>query len=258
MLAVPAIAEDQPASNSDEPNTLLKSLKERSANQRLDSLKSLFGKPIPEPEDEKPADNRKFESPIVLPDGSTVPQSPPFPKSFEEIAAPVPLSETTLILQPKPETIKPKNTKGEKLRPLSEILPFDDYQPADVAKVDKVPDTFWKAEKYEPRKFENALYAWEAADLYHYPLYFEDPSLERYGHTYHEALQPFASAARFGVQLIGIPYQATIDPVRKPVYTLGWYRPGECAPKLFYQIPWNSRAAAVQAGVTTGMFYLIP
>ena len=27
---------------------------------------------------------------------------------------------------------------------------------------------------------------------------------------------------------------------------------------LLYQVPWNTEAAAVQAGVTTGLFFLVP
>ena len=41
-------------------------------------------------------------------------------------------------------------------------------------------------------------------NLWYNPLYFEDAPLERYGHTYHHALQPFASVAKFGKQLIGL------------------------------------------------------
>ena len=60
------------------------------------------------------------------------------------------------------------------------------------------------------------------------------------------------------MQLVGLPYQMTIDPVYRRRYSLGWYRPGECAPKLHYQIPFSTRAAAVQAGVLTGLFFVVP
>ncbi len=113
-------------------------------------------------------------------------------------------------------------------------------------------------ETYVPRVFPDTAMAWEPTDYYHYPLYFEDPALERYGHTYPAPIQPFVSVARFSGQLLAIPYQMTLDPPTRQVYALGWYRPGEVAPKLKYQIPLNAQAAAVQAGVTTGMFFLIP
>jgi hypothetical protein len=49
-----------------------------------------------------------------------------------------------------------------------------------------------------------------------------------------------------------------MDPVCERQFALGWYRPGECAPKKCYQVPLDGHAAAVQAGVTTGMFFIIP
>jgi hypothetical protein len=40
------------------------------------------------------------------------------------------------------------------------------------------------------------------------------------------------------------------------MYTLGYYRPGECAPKKYYRITWNAHAATVEAGVWTGLIFL--
>ena len=111
---------------------------------------------------------------------------------------------------------------------------------------------------YEDRVFVPTVLQWEAPNLTHLPLYFSDPALERYGHTYPFVVQPFVSAAKFGGQLLGLPYQMACDPIWCEQYALGWYRPGEVAPKLTYQIPLNAKAAAVQAGVTTGLFFLIP
>lgn len=101
-------------------------------------------------------------------------------------------------------------------------------------------------------------FAWEASNLFHNPLYFEDAQLERYGHTYHHCVQPFVSVGKFGAQLLGLPYQMSIDPMWRKRYVLGWYRPGDCVPHLHYQVPLNAKAAAVQGGVTTGLFFLIP
>ena len=99
---------------------------------------------------------------------------------------------------------------------------------------------------------------WDAPNYFHYPLYFEDPALERYGHTQHPLVQPIASIGRFGVQLLSMPYQMTIDPPCREVYSLGWYRPGECAPKLHYQIPLDAKAAVVQVATVTGLVFLVP
>ncbi len=149
------------------------------------------------------------------------------------------------------------------VRKMSEIQPFYDKQVdqdireyADARAADY--DVRFGSEEYQPRMFGDTAVAWEPTNFYHYPLYFEDAVLERYGHTYPFVVQPFVSVAKFSGQLLALPYQMTLDPVTKPMYALGWYRPGECAPKLKYQIPWNAQAAAVQAGVTTGMIFLIP
>ena len=147
-------------------------------------------------------------------------------------------------------------------KPIAEIQPFLDYALVgiDAEDLPEEPNGLDAAdeEKYQPRDMPATEFHWAASNLYHYPLYFEDPQLERYGHTYKPIAQPFISAHRFMTQLIGFPYQATIDPIAKRRYTLGWYRPGECAPKLKYFPPWNTKAGIVQAGVTTGLFFLIP
>lgn len=114
------------------------------------------------------------------------------------------------------------------------------------------------ADPYAERAFPEVVMPWEAPNFYYYPLYFEDPALERYGHTHHPLIQPLASIGRFSTQLVFLPYQMTIDPPCREVYALGYYRPGECAPKLRYRVPLNAKAAAVQAATVTGLVFLIP
>ena len=111
---------------------------------------------------------------------------------------------------------------------------------------------------FPERAFPQVVKPWEAPNFFYYPLYFEDPALERYGHTHHPLVQPFVSIGRFSTQLVFLPYQMTIDPPCREVYSLGWYRPGECAPKLHYQVPLNAKAAAVEAATVTGLVFLIP
>ncbi len=111
---------------------------------------------------------------------------------------------------------------------------------------------------YVARQSSPAVLQWAPTNLYHYPLYFEDPALERYGHTYHPVVQPFASAGRFATQLVGLPYQMTLHPAHSREYALGYYRPGECAPKKHYQIPFNEEAALMQAAAMAGFFLIFP
>jgi hypothetical protein len=92
--------------------------------------------------------------------------------------------------------------------------------------------------------------------MYHHPIYFEDVPLERYGHTRHYLIQPLFSNAKFALQLVGLPYQMAIYPVCSRQYSLGYYRPGEQAPYLCYQIPLNLKAAIVEAGVISGAYFI--
>lgn len=150
-----------------------------------------------------------------------------------------------------------------RLRTIQEISPYyDTTVDKDIrefaVKMAGDYDVSFGNKTYEPRAFPDTMYAWEPSNFYHYPLYFEDAVLERYGHTYHPLVQPAVSVAKFGAQLVMLPYQMTLDPIDCPKYALGWYRPGDCAPKLRYQPPLNAKAAAVEAGVVTGLFFIIP
>ncbi len=102
---------------------------------------------------------------------------------------------------------------------------------------------------------------WAAAATCHLPLYFQDPVLERYGHsveqffgphgrylTYpvddptqstqrNQILQPFFSAGLFGLQIIAWPYNLIMDPPWEAQYDLGYYRPGDQIPTDTYWLP---------------------
>lgn len=144
-------------------------------------------------------------------------------------------------------------------RDISEIRPFIGYALNEIRQYDLperqsvAPRTPYVAPQRQP-----IMYHWAASNVYHNPLYFEDPALERYGHTYPKFIQPFASAGRMTAQLIGLPYQMAIDPISRRRYSLGWIRPGDCAPKLKYQIPFNKKAALVQGGAILGAALVIP
>lgn len=177
----------------------------------------------------------------------------------------VAVAQAETAIPPLPETQGPTGgaPATRPVRKIGDIQPFydksvdEDIREYAEARASEY-DVSFPTEVYEPRMFPDTAMAWEPSNLYHYPLYFEDVALERYGHTYPFVVQPFVSVAKFSGQLLSLPYQMTLDPVDKPMYALGYYRPGEVAPKLKYQIPLNAQAAATQAAVTTGLFYLIP
>lgn len=111
---------------------------------------------------------------------------------------------------------------------------------------------------YEPRNFPDTALCWAVPHTKYYPLYFQDPALERYGHTHHHLIQPVISSARMSAQLVMMPYQLAMVPPWELHGPLGWYRPGDVVPKLRYPFPWNTKAALVEAAAVTGFIYVIP
>ncbi len=102
------------------------------------------------------------------------------------------------------------------------------------------------------------LFNWSATQFCHQPLYFEEVNLERYGYGCRPCLQPLASGAHFFLTVPALPYKMVVNPPRECVYTLGYYRPGDRVPWQRNYLPWDTRAAAVEAGVAVGLVFLIP
>ncbi|MEZ6151489.1 MAG: hypothetical protein R3C09_15335 [Pirellulaceae bacterium] len=73
-------------------------------------------------------------------------------------------------------------------------------------------------------------YTWISPAFYHYPLYFEQPNLERYGVGRARAVQPLLSSAHFFWSIPLMPYKTLTHHPRERVYTLGQGRPGNCLP----------------------------
>jgi hypothetical protein len=111
----------------------------------------------------------------------------------------------------------------------------------------------FNAPKFAGRDFAPTLFTWKASGTCHKPLYFEDVQLERYGHSWNPIIQPFASGAHFFVSVPLLPYKMGLRPPNECVYTLGYYRPGNCAPYMLEPIPLSLRAAVFQ-GVGTAAF----
>lgn len=174
-------------------------------------------------------------------------------------------------------------TDPRQLKRITDINPFYDYEPSGISGSDEdcysvcpcpdgncrkpgstseksclCPEETWPTLVYRERNFAQMCYAWEASNLWYNPLYFQDVGLERYGHTHNEAVQPFVSMGKFGGQVLMLPYQMSLNPACRKKYALGYYRPGECAPKKCYQLPLSAKAAAAQAGVMSGMILLFP
>ncbi|MBN2580062.1 MAG: hypothetical protein JXB10_13820 [Pirellulales bacterium] len=113
-------------------------------------------------------------------------------------------------------------------------------------------------ERFQPRDWEPVTFCWTASALCHKPLYFEDVQLERYGHSLRPWAQPFASGAHFFLTVPILPYKMGLTPPCECIYTLGYYRPGSCAPYLIDPIPLSVRAGLLEAGAWVGAAALIP
>lgn len=80
-------------------------------------------------------------------------------------------------------------------------------------------------------------YSWEAAGLFHRPLYFEDAALERQGRSRFAPLQPGISAFRAAGQLVLLPAHMIY---RRPMDCIYSYGYGDPRVPPVYPYPWCS------------------
>ena len=104
-----------------------------------------------------------------------------------------------------------------------DISPIDT---ADVVPEDRSTDLPSLSVPRAMRSHPGLAVQWVAPNIQYNPLYFEDVVLERYGQTYPPTVQPWASAFRFYVQGLALPYNATVDRPFSCESPLGFCRPG--------------------------------
>lgn len=109
-----------------------------------------------------------------------------------------------------------------------------------------------------PRPWATTTFTWKASGLCHKPLYFEQVQAERYGHSWGPLVQPVMSHAHFFLTVPALPYKMGLTPPKECMYTLGYYRPGSCAPYMLDPLPLSVRAAAWEAGAVLGAVYILP
>jgi hypothetical protein len=109
-----------------------------------------------------------------------------------------------------------------------------------------------------PRPWAPTTFTWKASGLCHKPLYFEQVHAERYGHSWGPLVQPVMAHAHFFLTVPVLPYKMGLTPPKECMYTLGYYRPGNCAPYMLDPLPLSVRAAAWQAGAVLGAVYILP
>jgi hypothetical protein len=108
------------------------------------------------------------------------------------------------------------------------------------------------------RSWPQTCYTWKASGLCHKPLYFEQPHMERHGHSWGPVIDPVISGAHFFASVPLLPYHMGLQPPCECVYPLGHYRPGSCAPRYIEPWPWSIRGTALQAAAVTGLVFAVP
>lgn len=151
------------------------------------------------------------------------------------------------------QDLRGKCPSADKTTPIADIKlwtrPSDGNVPPECPLGDK---------EYSERCFSPVTYTWKASGLCHKPLVFEEPQLERYGHSFRPIVQPICSAAHFFACVPAIPYILGVETPNECVYTLGYYRPGSCAPFTIDPLPLSVRGALFQGAAVAGGIALLP
>jgi hypothetical protein len=139
------------------------------------------------------------------------------------------------------------------LKPISEVT--NDIKASEGPLPHRCP---LKEDEYHTRDWDCTVFTWKASGSCHKPLYFDENSLERYGHSWGPYIQPVISQAHFFVTVPLMPYKMGVEPPRECLYSLGYYRPGSCAPHKLDPLPLSIRAAVSQTAAVLGGVYLMP
>jgi len=206
-----------------------------------------------------------LDSPEPRRSASTSTLSPELQNRVEEVARRMEAEYRESQLNPQPEPTEFDEGQGDPyaddmLRAQTQIDISRAPSPAEARPINAIP----VPEDWVPlgaREWSPQRKYWAAAATCHLPLYFQDPMLERYGHSVEKFLgpkgrffsypidspsqstqrnqivQPFASAGLFAFQILTLPYAMIVDPPWEAQYDLGYWRPGDKIPTDLYYLP---------------------
>jgi hypothetical protein len=176
--------------------------------------------------------------------GATEPGKPPV-VSMRTLAA---LSRASAPAQERPAPTQPGKPPVVSMRtldgPTAQDLQRSMFKPLDQVRAEAVlaegpmpadcsAELFGGPEIPEPLHSWGCIdFQWAAPEVEYRPLYFDDIPLERYGQTVCPLLQPAVSGARFYAAVLCLPYKVAVDLPGDSIYTLGYYRPGDCVPSV--------------------------
>lgn len=122
---------------------------------------------------------------------------------------------------------KPKEApKPPPQKPLSELS--IDIRPTGASPANAAAEDHYLAPtEVEPneRGWNETVYFWQASNMAHQPLYFEQAYVERYGYNY-RCLQPVVSGIQFCGDFATLPAKMVVRRPGECVWTLGYGRPG--------------------------------
>ncbi|MHC4403888.1 MAG: hypothetical protein ACYTG0_29880 [Planctomycetota bacterium] len=174
----------------------------------------------------------------------------------------VPLGRAEAIPDLPPDWLAVAEQEGEDPCAALEFKPIDQITHDISVKKKTLPQECPLAQSGLPDRqttgWAPVTFTWKASALCHKPVYFEDVHLERYGHSSGPYLQPLISGAHFFLTVPVLPYKMGLYPPNECMYTLGYYRPGSCAPYMLDPLPLSVRAGLAQAAAWTGLIYAIP
>ena len=124
---------------------------------------------------------------------------------------------------------------------------------ADAATTQRAPTT---APTRAPRQWPRRTVAYQAGNNWHWPLWFEDAPMERYGCSLGDPFQPAFSTGLAGIHFLALPYSAWRRPPWQRVYPSDW--PDEPPPACMMLPPLDPLAALAEAGVVIGLIALVP
>lgn len=212
------------------------------------------------PSPQHPGTSQPPASPFAIQVAEDPAADAPVPnESVEPLTPETPVSPSSETVNSQPHS---QSDPAPQFKSIQDIQPFYDYvlggrDPNKQQKPPLVEFELVQQGSLDRNGMTIPVY-WQASNVSHNPLYFEDSGLERSGHSFSDVVQPFVSVGKFGVQVAALPYTIALDPVWQRDTPLGHYRPGECAPKRHLALPINGRAAVTAAATYTGIIYLIP
>lgn len=153
---------------------------------------------------------------------------------------------------------QPANASAKKpsFKPLSEI------RVSAVEKGDKLPsdqssELFSSGRAYQ-RDWQSMPFHWRPTEFWHHPVYWDYVPWDHYGQWSHRLLQPWLEGVHFFGTFPILPYKMGLDRPFSHVYSLGYYRPGNAAPRLRHQLPWEWDAAVWESAAWVSAAFIFP